>query len=783
MKRHLLLLWVLWPAAVFGQLTVKVVDSKNEPVVGALVQIMPDSITQVTDGKGLVKFAASSTSQHHHLRVKHFAYEEFEVDINETSTNFITLSLSEKATLLDPLIVSDEHAQHEEVLSSIHIFKEYLDEHKSDNLATSLNDLAGISSITTGTGIGKPVIRGLSANRVLVNHQGIKQEGQQWGNDHGLEIDANAVDRVEIVKGPASLQYGSDGLGGVINILPSPPPALNKLTGAFSTHFKTNNQLVNSSLSVGLNRNNWFIISTLTALNSGDYMVPATEFEYNDFVLELEGGRLKNTATQERNVEFTVGKKYKSGLSQLSFSQYAQSSGFFVGAVGIPRSYSLDSDGNTRDIDIPSQSVTHSKWAFKQLLFLKKNKVSLNLGYQTNDRQEKSFPEFHSASLVDRSSTKALQLLLKTYSLNATVERDLTSKITLVSGANAQYQHHTRDGFEFLLPNFKTVRSGVYAMTKISPSDQTKITSGIRFDYGRNENPKDGRGIYLSDGSLVDSLGVTAYEKTFWNVSGALGLNKSWKADSRRFKVNLGKSFRIPYLNETSSNGMHHGTFRHEMGTPNLTSEHGYQLDVSVEANERKWNANLSGFFNVFDNYIYLSPSGKFSVLPEAGQVYTYAQHDAVYTGFEADVIMMVSKRLRLSHNWEYVWNMNLEIGLPLPFTPPLSSQTEIRWSFDINDRIDKGYLKAHYTFASAQNRVNRNELRTPGYHLVNLGLGFRWKLRRNFIPKFSFAVVNLLNTPYLNHLSRYRILSIPEQGRNFTFSVSIPFAAPLKSN
>jgi len=242
-------------------------------------------------------------------------------------------------------------------------------------------------------------------------------------------------------------------------------------------------------------------------------------------------------------------------------------------------------------------------------------------------------------------------------------------------------------------------------------------------------------------------------------------------SDGTNVKVNIGKSFRIPSPAETVSNGVHHGTFRHELGTPDLQSEHGYQLDISGAWRLPKNRLEVSTYFNYFDKFIYLRPTAKFSPLPDAGQLYQYTQNDAIYAGLEGSWQWDVFSFLQFRQNAEYVWNYNLDSRTPLPFTPPASIRTELEYHVSRLQKLENIYfnINSHYFFA--QHRVDKNEPATPDYHLLSTGAGL--SVGR---IQLNLEVQNLLNIKYLNHLSRYRILNIPEQGRNFILGIKFNF-------
>ena len=753
----------------------RVVDELGRPLLTVEILLLPDSLTVLSDREGMFAFSLQpGAACELQLRLAGYHSEEYAFTAPLHQPLNLRLELSPE-TELEGVIIYDEHAKQEDWLATEHLGASQLLENNRGTLSETLARLPGMDAIQTGVGIAKPVIRGLAFNRVIVNDQGIKQEGQQWGADHGLEIDALGVSGVEILKGPASLQYGSDGLGGVINVLPDPIPDRNSTHADLLLLAKSNNGHLGGSARVQVNRNDFWVSGRYTRQQYGDYQVPTDSFIFQGFVLPLVEGKLKNSAGAEENYKAELGLRRKKSISRLTYSHFGLEAGLFSGAVGAPRAYTLQPDGNNRDIDLPSQSVRHDKLLFNELIFLPNSHLNLNLGYQRNLRQERGFPEFHNQPEIDPANTLALRLDLQTWSGNAHLEREWrTGK--LVAGISGEYQQHERGGWDFLLPDFRTSRAGAFVMADRSAgSSRWSWHGGLRFDAGRNRSAAFQRAVWNSNGVVVDSLGVAATDQVFANVSGAIGARYT-VVDKRLWaKAHLGKSFRMPYPSETASNGVHHGTFRHEQGNPELRSEQGYQLDLLLDWELGAWRGEAAVFANYFEGFIYLAPSGTLSKLPEAGQIYRYRQDDAIFSGFELSWDWQIRKPFSWHQALEYVWNYNVATSLSLPFTPQPSMLNEwelkplLRGSQPLALRVSHRWV-----LANGPNRVDRNERTTPGYQLVDASLGWKWEGRQGRSLELTVQGQNLLNESYLNHLSRYRLINVPEQGRNLVLTLLV---------
>ncbi|WP_052599793.1 TonB-dependent receptor [Aureispira sp. CCB-QB1] len=758
---------------IHGQVTTE----DNQILANVFVELMELSLTTLTDAQGYYEFEVKEGA--YTLQYSYVGFESIQEKILVEKGASVLVNIEFAATNYKDvaIVVNEEAALSIDQKTSLD--GQFFEENAQGTFAKSLEKVTGVNAINVGVGIAKPVIRGLSFNRIVVNNNGIKQEGQQWGADHGLEIDQFGVDRIEIIKGAASLRYGSDALGGAVNILPNKIIPKNRIKASLLGIYKTNNQHAGMSASVAGRISDFFFDARFSYQDFGDYRVPAEVFVYNEFVLPIYNQQLKNTAGKERNIRASLGLIKDWGVSRLTFSHYYLNAGIFSGAVGIPRSYALDIDGNDRDIDVPSQQVNHFSLVWNNDLTIKQHRLQLNIGYQNNLRQEYSFPHYHQLPPTDNSDV-ALQLNLQTVSGDLIFTQNVNKKWKHVYGGSFQYQINQRAGFEFLLPNFQTVRTGGYWFGTFKPNKRWVLSAGLRLDYAYNYNDKYAQAVYGERQTIQYLPKVAMNQQHFFNYAAALGMNYVLRKDVWNFQVNLGKSYRVPYPSETAANGIHHGTFRHEMGTPDLKPEHGYQLELSSHIKWKTVQATITGFGNYFQQYIYLSPTGKFSTLPEAGQLYQYVQTDAIYAGGELDWSWQPVPELTLRQGYEYVWNVNLQTQLGLPFTPPASILSEVRYEWKKLGFLENIYAQITHRYSFAQNRTDRNEPKTPAYHLLDAGLGFKIRIRKQVI-QIGVQAQNLLNTAYLNHLSRYRILEIPEQGRNFVVTLKVPLEFALK--
>lgn len=782
--KWIFILSVLISIPILAQLTISgaVVDSENgSPLVGAVVYIHEVDRGSLTDADGryLISNLRRAT---YHLHVSYIGYTSTTKTVKIEEDNILKFSLSPSSIELAEVIVETNHFKagpREHTLPMEIIDADYLRKNQKGTLINALEVLPGISAINTGVGISKPVIRGMSFNRVIVNDRGIKQEGQQWGTDHGLELDMFDPGRVEVIKGPGSLLYGSDGIGGVINIFPPALPQNELFQGTIQTLYKSNNHLFGTSIMGEGTNGKWVYRGRVSLQDFGDYRVPADQFTYNSFVLDLFDERLKNTAGNERNFSVMGGIKDSWGYSTVTVSNFRQQAGLFSGAIGIPRAFQLVGDGNIRNIELPRQIINHFKIISNSNILVKGNWLEIDLGYQNNDRREESLPHAHGKG-PRPEGTLAHGLNLQTWTANARYYHHITEGHNRIFGAQLQYQQNGRSGFEFLLPDFTSFSVGTFVHEEFTWNDAYTLAGGLRFDYGNRNVVSSFEPIYQDIETIYRYYKRNnAMDRDFYNMSGAIGF--SWYPNQKlNAKVNLGSSFRIPTAAELSINGIHHGTFRHELGDSTLASERGYQFDFTLSYQLKYLSFVMTPYVSYYQDFIYLAPRATFSssldpeAFPEGGQVFQYKQHDAFYGGGELSVDYHPIEEFHLRTSFEYVYNYNFDTRLPLPFTPPGSLYSEAGWESMIPFMNNNWSINFNYRWAFDQNRTDRNEKATPGYHLFGLQTGTELSIGM-FKADINIEIQNITDKQYFNHLSRYRLLNLPEQGRNIVLSMLIP--------
>lgn len=774
-----------------------VVDENNKPLIGATVFLHPVKISTITDGNG--DFVIDNLSKgKYEVEISFVGYKTFIDIISLVGNKRYKFQLDVITLCLQEVVVTDNYAEtrkKEESLNIEIVNDEYLKQNLGGSLMSSLERLPGVTTIDIGSGQSKPVIRGLGFNRVVVVENNIKHEAQQWGADHGLEIDQYAIDNIEIIKGPASLMYGSDAIGGIIDIKNRKLPAENSFGGTIDLSSKTNNDFLGTSISLN-GRKKWFFASVrVTLLGYGDYKVPTDSVDIYSYRAPLYKNHLRNTAGKEQNLHLSFGIIQEKFQSKFYLSSVNSKSGFFANAHGLePRNVDTDlHDKSNRDIQYPYQTVNHVKIINTSLYRWEKLKLEFDLGFQHNFRQEWSQYVQHGympatfPNTLNFNPDLERQFEKYVYSGNLKFLYPISDKTQLNFGVNSEHQNNQIDGRGFIIPVYRQYNLGGFVFAKHNLSDKSLVQAGIRYDYGNIITSE-----YMDwfPSPLVENTDIIMQflqrsenlNRSFSNVTWSVGYN--YNPGEWSYKVNIGKSFRMPIAKELAANGVNYHHFSYEVGNPDLSPEVSYQLDVGVEFASEKFAIGTTPFLNYFSNYIYLNPTSEHDRLYGNGnQIYYYTQSKVFRYGGEIHAHYELLKSLQFGLIGEYVYSEQLsgeKKGFTLPFSPPPSGILNIKYHRQKIKFVEDAYLSIDYRITASQNNIVPPEETTDGYQIINLGLGGDIILEDQRI-NISMQVQNLLNTKYFNHTSYYRLINVPEPGRNFIINILAPFSGKKK--
>lgn len=753
-------------AATFADISGKVTDAQNNTaLVGATVSIPDLRKSALTNEQGDFIFRSLPTKGKFLLQVSYIGYTTITRMVDFANPGPLSFALEQSVIEGREVVITGSASSSDNRKNSTSVAtlnKAQLLSHPSTNLMDVVSRLPGVAQITTGPSISKPVIRGLSYNRVVTLSNGVKQQGQQWGDEHGIEIDQYSADHVEVLRGPASLMYGSDALGGVINILDGLPAPEGTLRGEFLTNYATNNGLTGSSLMFQGNENGFVYKARGTYKNAYSYKTP-TEY-------------VPNSGFNETNFEGQIGVNRKWGYAHLDASSFRNNIGFYEPVrnnegqlVDDEGSAFSDAQNKDRTLAYPKQDVRHYKIALNSNVLLGEGSLKATLGYQHNLRRE-----------LETAGSDGLALFLNSHAYSYDLKYSLKefngwAPVVGLSGEFINSLNTT--GAEQLIPDYNSNAFGGFVFIKKSWTNDS-FNAGARFDYRKMDGE-----AFSGDSEFA------AFSNKFSHLTGAIGYTHEF-SDILSFKSNAGSAFRAPNIAELSSNGVHEGAFRYELGNPALKPEQSYQLDASFDYQNQYISASFGGFANILDHYIYYNTDGStVAVEDEDGNatnfpVYNFVQDNAFLRGIEASLTLHPVSFIHFENGFSFTRATNRSTKTSLPFIPAATLRNELRFEPKLKGTTNS-YLSVGIDNFFKQNKIDGFETPSSGYTLLNASVGTTLRLGKSQDITLYIAGRNLLDKAYYDHLSRFKpgrlsdedpTLGIYNQGRSVTFGLNIPF-------
>ena len=641
------------------------------------------------------------------------------------------LEMQESAVEMEEVIVSTpfHKLQSDNVMKVERVSTADLNASGAVTLADGIKNIAGVEIISTGTGIGKPVIRGLSSNRVLTYTQGVRLENQQFGDEHGLGINEAGVESVEVIKGPASLLYGSDALGGVLYLNPE------KFALSGETHGDLSSTYYSNTLGTATN---------LGIKTSGKKLKFLARGAYASFSDYDTGADYRVTNTRFNEKDFKTGIQY-SGTKFKSTLRY----NYNRSNIGIPEE--IGEQTRSKDLELPFQEIDNHILSFDNTLFLNNSSLDIKAGYLFNDRRE----------FEEEPDVAALRLKLNTFNYDLKYHLPQLGNFETIVGLQGMFQNNKNEGEEILIPDAFTTDIGILA-TSHYHLEKIDFQAGIRFDSRKIESE--------AARNPTDMDFIPALNTTFNSFTAALGA-KLDIVENFSTRINLASGFRAPNLAELTSNGVHEGTNRYERGNTNLTNEQNFQADVALEYRNEHIEFFANGFYNAVNDYIFLSPTNE---TIDNAQVFDYLQDNASLYGGELGFHLHPHPLdwLHLESSFETVTG-KLSNDDYLPLIPANSLRNTFR--VELNDGKTRKSSTAFITLENTfdQKNVSNFETRTGGYSLLSAGIESSFQFQK-VLFKIGLNGTNLTDKKYIAHLSRLKPDGIFNMGRSINVNLKL---------
>ena len=620
-------------------------------------------------------------------------------------------------------------------------------------ISKSISKLPGVSILSTGPGVSKPSIRGLSYDRVVVYSQGVRLENQQWGDEHGIGVSTSGINSIEVIKGPSYVLYGSDAMGGVLYVEPE------RYSSDFSVDY------------MGLYNSNYNGITNNLGLkgSSGKFSYIARANMVDNQSFSTPDGEVENTWFKENDVQ--AGLKYETEKfsSDLRLTMNFSELGLPHMEEGHDDHDDHDEEGHDdhdeeghddhEDHEDHYQELSHTTLTWVNTFDLgNDHQLNVTLGRQLNDRKEfggheeeeghddhdEEGHDDHDDHEGHEEGEAELDMQLSTNTLDVSLVMPQSDNLNLTIGTNFLSQENKNFGHEELIPDAEKKDFGLYALGQITMENGAALL-GVRYD----------------NRSISSDMGSA----DFSNFNGSVGIKRDFENSTLRF--NIGSGYRAPNLIELFADGVHHGTFRYERGNLNLVAEKSFQTDISFDINNEDSSVSFDLFYNDISDYIYISPS---SDREDGFAVYDYMQQDSELYGGEISFAKKTGfDWLSYNTSLEYIFAESAD-GEALPFISPLTFNQVFNIDISSNYSFEIDFLAK-----AKQGRVSMFEEETDGYSVLNLSGNWMTSFLDNDLNIF-WSISNVFDKEYYDHLSRFKTAGIEEMGRNISVGLKYNF-------
>ena len=634
------------------------------------------------------------------------------------------------------------------------------------NALSALAYQPGIDKISLGNGISKPVIRGLSFNRILLYQNGTRLENQPWDDRHDIGVNENGVEKVEVVKGPAALIYGSDAMGGALIFVDEKPSVSGTTSGDVELAAFTNTLGLNLKAGVKGSSENGFFYGlrlggeshTSYIQGNGDKVKKNTEEK--DFAF--------NSKYMSTNAKLVTGVSKKWGVSKLTYSYQRQ----LIGIIEIEDGTSIDvlDEQRDRELEAPYQDVATHVISSENTFTLGKSKVNFNVAFQHNNRKE--FEPLNNG--VKKAKEEAIALKLNTISYDLKYSSNAEKKFGYTFGTQSFFQTNRNSGLETLVPDADVNDVAGYGLIRYD-SGKWNFLAGGRFDY-RTLKTENFSGQETVDTNKAD----VETDRNFSFVNGSIGV-AFHPVDELTLKLNAASGFTAPNYAQVGSNGKHEGAYRYEKGNIALDIEQNYQGDLGLIWELRDLSVSANAFYNRINNYIYISNTGVDTIYKgDTLRIYKYAQKDATISGgeFTVDFHPQAISWIDITASYGMLKGEFVSGG-NVPYIPSNKFVGGLKFTKAKLDYIYQPYIGILVRNYFNQKNVTDFETITSAYTLLDFNFGGKFKWGKQYFD-LSIAATNVLNTGYYSALSLVKNLQpvgIRDMGRNITIRLRVPFA------
>ena len=630
--------------------------------------------------------------------------------------------------------------QHDNTVMISTLNSKQIEQSGSPSLIESIASTPGVSLISKGPGIGTPVIRGLSLSNILFLNNGIALNNYQFSENHPYMVDEHGVRTVEIIKGPASLIYGSGAVGGVINVIDEEPARKGQIKGLVGLKYFGNTKGVSGNLALKGSNGSFF-----WGVNGG-----MSSFE--DYH-QGNGERAINTRFSKKSFKVNFGLIRKKATYKIIY-QYGKDQ---LGLAVKPAFLLVKENGRKNEVWF--QDLADHLLISQNKFFFGKFRMDLDFGYQLNKRK------LYGSDLTPEP--ELVNMNLSTFSYRLKGKYEFTDNFKFIGGTQGLFQTNTNfDAFSKILPDANIFDVSFYGLAQYNIYEFVVLEAGLRYSIKSIDIPLQSR-----SGRDDTSSETIELHKDYTNLSASVGATVNLN-ESMLLRLNLASAFRSPNLAELTQYGMH-GT-RFEMGNADLSNQQNFEVDLGYHLHTKHTTLDISGFYNNISNYIFLSPTNDST--DDGYRIYKYEQCPSVLYGGE--IMLHIHPHpvhwLHLEGSYSYIVGKK-KSGENLPLIPANNLKIGLRLTKNEIGSFKNSYVRMGFDYSFDQNKPSEFETSTASYFLLNAGIGTEIKVQKQIVS-IIFTATNLLNQNYTSHLSTLKDLGIYDVGRSLNVSVKIPF-------
>lgn len=747
-----------------GTLEVYITDfDSQQPVAGATVHVGRRGFRADVNGHAAFRSDVKGDS----LVVTCLGYRRRAISMSKVrETQPFRLELTTRDHALEEAVVSAHSVTVPKTTVAETLDEGQLRQNLGKTFASSLENIKGVSMVESGTSVAKPVIHGMYGHRILIVNNGVRQQGQQWGDDHAPELDVNTAGHIDVIKGADAVRYGSDALGGIVQLDPRTLPfGAKRVQGSLSSLYGSNGHryaLTGYAEGALLKEKNlaWRVQGTY--VNSGDrrtahYLLNNTGMREDAF----------SAAMGYRAGRWDVDAFYSYFHTKLAVMYTAHAGNVDLLRQRIAIGRPLETTPFTRHIDYPYQDVSHHIARVKAGYRLnERNQFSLQAAYQSDHRDE-----FH-LRRNNLSHVPSLALDLTATQIDAgwkNFSRAWTTEAGVFYG-NTKNTNMPGTGVVPVIPNYTQNSLGAFAIERYT-AERWGAEIGLRYDY--QQTKANGIDLYGTPYG-----GTRTFNNLVYNAGAHYQLT-----DAFRIVSNIGVAWRAPHVYELYSNGLDHGSGVFAKGDSTMQSERSTKWITSLTYRTKKMSLSVDGYLQWVKNYLYDEPTGEFmTVISGAYPVFAYRSVPAFFRGIDAQISWEPLAGLSYDAMASMIWVNERHTGRYLPFIPPFRFTHSITLATAGERRflgMRNAFVKLRHKFVAKQNRFDAASDLTnespAAYHLLGLELGSVLELRHVGRLNFLLAVDNLLNKEYKEYTNRFRYYS-HEMGRDIRVMVTLDF-------